>query len=164
MGRYIDSGQIVSLMPALISTSALTPGQIEFFIETVEDEIDGRVGRIWNTAPFSGNAPPMFKTLTKLGTSVAIRSSLISLEDPSVSGWIKNDQERFDDLLTQLADGTLDMVTSSGTIIARAQPKSAQFWSSTKDYAPTRNVLDSTEQRVSPTRIQDALDDQEADS
>ena len=164
MGRYVSAGQVAELLPALFATSGLTPGQTEFFIETVEDEIDGRIGRIWNTAPFSGNAPPMVKTLTKLGTSVAIRSSLISLEDPSVSGWIKNDQERFDDLLTQLADGTLDMVTSSGTIIARAQPKSAQFWSSTKDYAPTRNVLDSIEQRVSPTRIQDTLDDQEADS
>ena len=58
MGRYIDSGQIVSLMPALISTSALTPGQIEFFIETVEDEIDGRVEALGQTLADDGAQQP----------------------------------------------------------------------------------------------------------
>ena len=164
MGRYVNVGQIEALLPTLFSTAGLTPGQTEFFIETVEDEIDARIGRYWPTATFSGNAPPIVKTLAKLGTSVAIRTSLINMEDPSVSQWIKGDQDRYDNLVDKLVAGTADMVTGSGTIIERQSPKSVQFWSSTKNYVPTRSVIDPIDQQVSPTRIQDTQDAIDADT
>jgi hypothetical protein len=164
MGRYVDAGQVQSILPALISTAGMTPGEVEFFIETREDEIDSRIGRYWNTAQFSGSAPPMLKTLTKLGTAADIIASKISMEDPSVSQWCKQYNDRYDALLKALLDGEADIVTSSGTILSKTTPKSLQFWSSTKQYAPTMNILDAIDQRVSPNRIDQAQDDQDADS
>lgn len=164
MGRYIDAGHVMEILPVFISTAGMTPGQVEFFIETREDEIDARLGKYWNTAVWSGNTPPMIRTLAKLGATVDIRKSKISMEDPSISGWIVEDEKKFEGLIESLVKGTSDIVTSSGTLLQRLAPKSAGFWSSTKDYHPTFTILDSTEQRVSPNRIQDTLDDQEADS
>lgn len=164
MGRYIEAGQITSILPAFISTAGMTPGEIEFFIETREDEIDARLGRYYNIAVWSGSAPPMIKTLGKNGTVADIIQSKVSMEDPSVSQWASAYGNKFESLITSLVSGTADLVTNSGTIIARSTPKSATFWSSTKGYMPTRNILDPTEQRVSPTRIQDTRDDLDADT
>jgi hypothetical protein len=164
MGRYVNTGQIMEILPVFISTAGMTPGQVEFFIEIREDEIDARLGKYWNTAVWSGNAPPMIRTLAKLGATVDIRKSKISMEDPSISGWIVEDEKKFEGLIESLIKGTADIVTSSGTILSRLTPKSAAFWSNTKNYHPTFTILDSSEQQVSPNRIQDTLDAQEADS
>jgi hypothetical protein len=152
MGRYVSAGQIIEILPVFISTAGMTPGQVEFFIETREDEIDARLGRDWNTAVWSGNAPPMVKTLAKLGATVDIRKSKISMEDPSMSAWIVEDEKKFNDLIDSLITSKADIITSSGTVLQRTAPKSAGFWSSTSQYKPTRDIRDVTEQHVSRTR------------
>jgi len=164
MGRYVNTGQIMEILPVFISTAGMTPGQVEFFIETREDEIDARLGRDWNTAVWSGNAPPMVKTLAKIGATVDIRKSKISMEDPSMSAWIVEDEKKFNELINSLLTGKADIITGSGTVLQRTVSKSAGFWSSTSQYKPTRDVRDVTEQQVSQTRQQDAEDADIADS
>jgi hypothetical protein len=160
MGRYVDAGQIMEILPAFISTAGMTSGQVEFFVETREDEIDARLGRDWDTAVWSGNAPPMVKTLAKLGATVDIRKSKISMEDPSVSQWIVEDEKKFNDIMDLLVTGKADIVTGSGTLLQRRLPKSAGFWSSTSQYKPTRDIRDVTEQHVSRTRkLKEQADD-----
>jgi hypothetical protein len=164
MGRYVEAGQIMEILPVFISTAGMTPGQVEFFIEGREDEIDARLGRFWNTTVFSGNAPPMVKTLAKLGATVDIRKSKISMEDPSISQWIVEDEKKFEALITSLVSGTADLVTGSGTVLARTGRMQDQIWSSTKDYAPTMTILDATDQNMSRQRELDEADRQSADA
>ena len=154
MGRYVTTGQIMEILPVFISTAGLTPGQLEFFIETREDEIDARLGRNWDMSVFSGsgNAPPMIRTLAKLGASIDVRKSKISMEDPSVSQWIVEDEKKFENLITSLGSGTADLVNNAGAIIGRRTQTRDMVWSSTKAYQPTMNILDPTEQRKSPSR------------
>ena len=161
MGRYVDSGQITEILPVFIATAGLTVGQLEFFIESGEDEIDARLGRNWDMSVFSGsgNTPPMIKTLTKLRASIDIRKSKISMEDPSTSQWIVEDEKKFENLITSLSSGTADLINNAGAIIGRRTQTRDMVWSSTKAYQPTMNFLDPTEQQKSPSRELDKKED-----
>ena len=160
MGRYINAEQLAAIQPVFFGTAGMTPGSIEFFIETREDEIDARLGRYWNMQPFSGSAPSMLKTLTKLGAWVDVRKSKISMEDPSISQWIVQDETKFENLMTSLVSGTAELIAADGTVIARTSQLRDQVWSSTKGYKPTMDLRDPTRQRVSRTRL---LDERDAD-
>ena len=121
MGRYANAGQLVEIQPVFFGTAGLSPNTIEFFIETREDEIDARLGRYWNMQPFSGNPPSMLKTLAKLGAWVDVRKSKISMEDPSVSQWITQDETKFETLITQ---GRRSCATQSGP----RRPSTSRRW------------------------------------
>ena len=163
MGRYADSGQVMEILPVFISTAGMTPGQIEFFIETREDEIDARIGRFWNTLPFSGNPPNMLKTLAKLGATIDIRKSKISMEDPSVSAWIVEDEKKFENLITSLVSGTAELISTMGAVIPRTPQIQGQVWSSTAGYKPTMDLRDQSDQHVSRTRRIDEREEDLAD-
>lgn len=163
MGRYINAGDLTQSLTEFVGTAGTKPGELEWFVQIREDEVQGRLGRAYNTHAFSGSAPPIIQTLVRLGASVDYRKSKISMEDPSVSQWITQDEEKFDKILTGILDGTIDIITSSGTILARTVDLRDQVWSSTQAYAPTMTLEDPTRQRVSPSRLRDMDDETQAD-
>lgn len=164
MGRYISADQITATLPKVVATAGSEPGELEFHIEVAEDEIDGRLGRFWNMSTFSGNAPPMIKTLTRLRSLHNYLYTLVTMENPSQSNWVTQPGERFDKLMENLEAGKGVLVSGSGTIIGMTPLTSDQVWSSTARYAQTMTVLDPIEQRVSRTRQQDVEDEQIADN
>ena len=164
MGRYISAGDLTQSLMEFVGTAGTKPGELEWFVQIREDEVQGRLGRAYNTHAFSGSAPPIIQTLVRLGASVDYRKSKISMEDPSVSQWITQDEEKFDKILTGLLDGTIDVITSSGTTVARTVELRDQVWSSTQAYAPTATLEDPTKQRVSPSRLRDMDDETHGDT
>lgn len=164
MGRYISAGDLTQSLMEFVGTAGTKPGELEWFVQIREDEVQGRLGRVYNTHAFSGSAPPIIQTLVRLGASVDYRKSKISMEDPSVSQWITQDEEKFDKILTGLLEGEIDIITASGTIIEPISQLRDQVWSSVSQYKPTMDLRDPTEQRVSRTRILDERDADLADS
>lgn len=164
MGRYISADQIVATLPKVVATAGSELGQLEFYIEVAEDEIDGRLGRFWNMTTFSGNAPPMIKTLARLRSLSSYLYTLVTMENPSQSSWVTQPGERFDKLMESLESGKNVLVSGSGTIISMSPLESDRVWSSTAGYSPTMTILDQTAQQMSRTREQDVEDAQIADN
>ena len=164
MGRYISADQITAMFPQVVATAGSEPGDLEFHIEVAEDEIDGRLGRYWNMTTFSGNAPPMLRTLTRLRGCHNYLHTLITMENPSQSTWVTNLGDRFDKLMENLESGKGVLASGSGTIIGTTPLEGDKVYSSTVGYAPTMTILDAIEQRMSRTRQQDVEDEQIADN
>lgn len=164
MGRYISADQITAMFPQVVATAGSEPGDLEFHIEVAEDEIDGRLGRYWNMTTFSGNAPPMVRTLARLRGCHNYLHTLITMENPSQSTWVTNLGDRFDKLMENLETGKNVLVSGSGTVIGMTPLGSDKVYSSTVGYAPTMTILDPIEQQMSRTRQQDVEDEQIADN
>ena len=164
MGRYISADQITAMFPQVVATAGSEPGDLEFHIEVAEDEIDGRLGRYWNMSIFSGNAPPMLRTLARLRGCHNYLHTLITMENPSQSTWVTNLGERFDKLMENLEAGKSIMSSGSGTIIGTTPLEGDKVYSSTKGYAPTMDLRNSTEQQISSSRLRDMDDEALADN
>lgn len=155
MGKYIPGGQLGQEFPRVVGTAGTTLGELEWHIENAEAWLDGRIGRFYNVATFSGTAPPLVRTITRLRAGATYLQTLITLEDPSQSAWIQRMFDEANDLASELVSGTLAMVTGSGTIIAPTLPLASAMWSSTMQYVPTFNTRDFTNQRDDPNRRDD---------
>lgn len=161
MGKYVPGGQIEQDFPRVVGTAGTTLGELEWHVENAEAWLDGRIGRFYNTATFSGNAPPLVRTVTRIRAEATYLQTLITLEDPSQSAWIQRMFDEANDLASELVSGTLAMVTDSGTIIAPTLPSASMIWSSTMRWIPTFNERDFIHQRDDPNKIDEKAREQD---
>lgn len=161
-GKYVSGDHIAASLPKVVGTAGSTPGELDWQVQLAEDWLDGRIGRFYNTATFSGNAPPIVRTITRLRSQATYLQTLFTMEDPSISEWVQSMLDQANELTTELVSGTIAMVTDSGTIIAPALPLASRIWSDKMQYVPTFNLRDPIHQRIDPERLDDEARDQDS--
>jgi hypothetical protein len=154
VNSYTSPDEMKRMHPRVIETAGTTVGELDNYCQLAEDEINGALGGAY-TIPFSGGAPPLIRTIAREKASYVYLRSQIFQQDGSRSPWVEAIGERADRLLQGLIEGTIKLVTGSGTLIDRITTPDTTIWSSTQDYVPTFDLRDMTEQEIDEDRLDD---------
>ncbi len=119
------------------------------YIAQTEAYIDARLGQRF-VVPFDAPVNPI---ITQIAADLAI-FFLLAEKMPSVPDFMDRRRQRADDLLEQLANGSL--IIASATLVASGGDSFA--WSSNMGRTPVfSSVLKPLDQRVDPNRVEDDL-------
>ena len=155
---YSSGDELRRMWPRVVETAGTTVGELEWHVDVAEPEVNGMLGRRYSI-PFSGGTPPLVRTVTQLLASVSYLRTIYVSEDPARSDWITALDERAHKILDGLVDGTLALLTGSGTVVNPLPLAGGTIWSSTQGYQPTFTAaLPMFEQEVDPDRADDERD------
>ena len=153
-GLYCNANDVRNLYKPL-SDSDMRNTEIDEFIRDVQNEVNTRIGHIYSV-PFAASAlPPAITTITK---NLALVSILERKGGAELPEWVRNRDERFRDLLSDIASGVVFLTLSSGVVLEPSLAALNKAHHSMADYTPTFNQLPFEEQRVDPDRIIDEED------
>lgn len=154
---YWTTDEMAIAWKRFVQTGGFAPAELDQHISDAEDEVNGAIGGRY-TVPFSGGAPPLIRTCTRLLAGFNFLRGQIINEQPSRSDWVDRLREQAKEYLDKVAEGKLTLMSGSGTVIDPVAQPGLRIWSSTKDYVPTFGVIPQTRQEIDQDRIDDEDD------
>jgi len=152
---YTSVTRVNSAFPMITSVSNITSGVVAQYSDDAEAEIDARISARY-ALPLGVTCPILVAIATRETIyNIATQRGLVQFP-PAQQGRAPLYQRHLDDqkLLEAIADGSVQLVTSSGAVIA-ADTSQKQIYSTTMDYVPTF----SEGSQVDQVQDQDKLDD-----
>jgi phage gp36-like protein len=159
--KYTSVGRVNSAYPAVSSVTAITSAVIhDLYAEPVEAEIDGIISKRYSL-PLSVTCPILVGIATRETIyRLALERMLThfpAAQDGKHTLQVTHENDR--KMLSAIAEGTIQLISSSGEVVAPDLTESGEIWSTTKDYLPTFHEGDTGDW----VRDQSKLDDIEAD-
>lgn len=158
---YTSVSRINSAFPALGSISNITSAIFAQFASDVEAEINARISSRY-VLPLTVECP----ILTAIATREAIYRTVVQRAlvqfPPAQQGQHPLQIQHSDDqkLLKALADGDIQLVTSSGGVVA-VDTTQMEIYSTTKDYLPTFHEGALTDMIQDQNKLDDILTDRD---
>lgn len=151
-------GDIIEAQPLIASASAITSAQIALHAGQAEATIWAKCAKLY-AVPIAPT-PPIIETiwtdLTVYGVLVKQAILANTLEE---SPWPDRYKETMD-LLTEIAEGEMPIVTASGTLIPQVSGTAAPYrcaFKSDRGYQPTFTELPDEYQGQDPNKTEDLL-------
>jgi hypothetical protein len=150
---YTTGSDVMKTYSRVFQTTGLTPDDLESFVEDAEVEINGLLGGKYPVPFTKCSYPPLVGNLAKrLAAYKALRSQII-MDGQSRSDWVEIIRAELMEVVTGLNNGSLKLVSGSGTLIEPAADPSGTVWSSTMDYVPTYGMGSTILQEIDPSRV-----------
>ena len=154
---YTSVTRINSMFPMISSVANITSGVIAQYADDAEAEIDARISKRY-TLPLGVTCPILSAIATREAIySIATQRGLV-LFPPAQQGRAPLYQRHLDDqkLLEAIADGSIQLVTSSGAVVA-ADLSQMEIYSTTMDYVPTFSEGSQMDQIQDEIKLDDDL-------
>lgn len=154
---YSNVGNILTALPAVGSTSAINSAAIFAYIGETEAQINAKISQSY-ALPFTVEVP----VLTVLSTRLTIQRLVTERLALNFSGATEKENpfaksmEMYQEMLSDIAKGTLRLLDSSGGVIAA---RAGGVWSSTSGYEPTFTEGAMSDSIQDPDKLDDALRD-----
>ena len=160
MGNYTTVARIYDEVPMVGSVDDLTSAQIvSGFISPAEGEINARLSRRY-TVPITGSTPILEGIADDLATYRILSRRVFTQDQLKDSVWPLRFKEA-QDLLKEIADGTIELVDSGGAVIAQ-RTDIAQAATNNMNYNPTFHEGGSwLDQIKDPDKVDDLLDERD---
>lgn len=154
---YTSVLTVNSAAPFISSVSNISSGVLAMFCNDVEAEIDARISKRY-ALPL-GSACPILTAIATRETiyRVAVQRALIQFP-PAQQGKSPLAVQHADDqkLLAEIADGTVQLVTAAGAVVA-VDLTQAEIFSTTMDYVPTFSEGADVDQVQDQNKLDDDL-------
>jgi phage gp36-like protein len=139
---YTTVENVLSAMPAIGSVTNITSAVIAQYIGASDALINAKISRQYSV-PVVGDVP----LLQSLSLDITLYNMLAKRiyvgEQLSKSPWPDRYKEALG-ILDEIAEGTLQLIGSSGSILEPSLESTGQVWSSTEDTLPTMTEDDMT--------------------
>lgn len=148
---YTTYASITKIMSRIDSASNINSEDLAFLQGKAEAYVLGKIGRVY-PVPFVGVNIPLVQHLCEDMSIYYIGRRFFVDQARSVSEWVTDFKENVDETLTEIMSGNLPLKTDSGDTVALP---ANMLYSDTKNYAPTFDHRDETEQRIDSDRLED---------
>lgn len=154
-----STGMLLTAQPLLASASAITSAQLALHLAQAEALVWAAASARYNIATLQAPVvPPLLESICidLACYGVLVKQAIIAntLED---SPWPDRYKESME-LLTQVAEGDLKLLSGSNTVIA-AGASTYTYGFSSNDYLPTFTELPSEYNRLDPEKEADLIDE-----
>jgi phage gp36-like protein len=150
--NYTTVEKILVTLPMVGSVTSITSAVLEAFAGQAEALVDAKLAKAF-TVPVSGSPPLLEMLSTDIALYRLLTRRMFTQEQINKSDWPDRYKESLD-TLDKLVEGELQLLTTSGDLIAPAQA-SAQAWSNTQTYEPTFNELPMEMQDIDANEMAD---------
>lgn len=163
---YATATTLLILLPGLPQTSSSmgysnTVSRIEQHITRADNIINGMIAKRYVISNFISSVPPLLKTLSEDITSYFTYRSFFSMDNQNRNEWTDKFEGAID-ILREIRDNKMDLVDSSGNVIAELLSATTNYVdSNTKDYASTFAEDTSTSWSVDNDKIDSISDDRD---
>lgn len=152
MGDYTTYALVQQTLPkAVTSMTSVTTATVNHFITQAESFVNGKLAKIYSV-PVVGS--PMLETVATDLACYRLLRRLFTQEKKNSSSWVAQFEGAEDDL-DAIADGTISLVNSAGTLIAKTV---GAVWSNNEGFTPTFDEGPLENTFVDPDKL-DAISD-----
>jgi phage gp36-like protein len=145
---YTSVQKILTTLPALGSVTTITSATLAAFAQDAETLVNAKIAGAY-TVPVVG-APLLALLSTDIAIYRLMTRRLFSGQEQNKSEWPDRYKEALE-LLEQIGDGTLPLVTDSGATVVNDE--SALPWSNTKSFVPTFMEDGVENSRIDPNKL-----------
>jgi len=150
---YCTAAQVREIL-IRVTTASLSDVAVGLFIARADSFIDGKIASIY-ALPFT-ITPPLITTISTYLSAYGVAMALFTRDGQNTNDWVLQLRTDAYELLKDLIEGKLQLVSSSGALISKAVDN---YYSNNKDYQPVFDMDKDIDWKIDSNLLENIADE-----